>query len=91
MAVFSTQHLQKVYSWTEYKQDDPKITGLPDDVRLNKNEGNEVLAFIRQYMADHQLSSIEDGQKVERKIHYAPGQCKSRKELAEWIFYWFND
>lgn len=73
------------YSWTTYEDDDPKVTGNPDSTLLSRKEGYEVLYFINKYMKENKLSTVAEGQKVEKMIHKAPKDKRSHKHVSEWI------
>lgn len=76
------------YSWTVYGDDDPKIRGILDSTFLNRNEGYEVLYFINEFIETHtanNLTNLEFGEKVEKKIHKCPGKNRSQKNIKDWI------
>ena len=74
------------YSWTAYGDDNPKITGSPDNILFNRHEGYEVLYLINEFMKFHQLTSKEDGQKIEKMIHdKLPSDTRARADVIEWI------
>lgn len=74
------------YSWKAYRNDDPKITGYPDDELLNRKEGYEILAFINMYAEKHWFIYKQDCLKVERMIrHNLPEYIRSRREIYNWI------
>lgn len=69
------------YSWTALREDDPKKTGHPDNVLLNRGEGYEVLAFLQRNCA-----SVADAQKAERAIRTrVPGNIRSRAGIFDWL------
>lgn len=71
----------KDYSWTAIGDDNPKKTGLPDNVELNRHEGYEVLSFLRK-----NFNSISDAQKAERAIrNQVPGNLRSRAHILQWL------
>jgi hypothetical protein len=84
------------YKWNAKDEgDDPKVTGSPDNDLLDRNEGYEVLAFIKRYVekrkwvdADNKplvSPSIGTGQKVERLIRQCPSNKRSHKNIEEWV------
>jgi hypothetical protein len=81
MPLFRREHLQFLneYSWTATGGDDPTKRGTPDDDLLNRSEGYEVLYFINQYMENHGLTEILDGNKVESILYSLPSSCRSRR------------
>lgn len=71
----------KDYSWTVLGDDDPKKTGHPDNVLLNRTEGYEVLPFLRR-----NFNSVADAQKAERAIrNKVPGNLRSRAHILQWL------
>ena len=55
------------YSWTIVNRDS-KVTRKPDNLKLNRKEGYEVLEFINKFIKDVNLNSKYDGLKAERLI-----------------------
>ncbi|SBV91744.1 conserved hypothetical protein [uncultured Desulfovibrio sp.] len=77
---------EKSYIWKVLPNDNPKITGKPDSTLLNRNEGYEVLDFINNYMKTHKLSTVAEGQKVEKMIRNdVPKHIHSHSKISEWI------
>jgi hypothetical protein len=56
------------YDWTT-PEDAPKLKSGPDRNLFTSTEGHEVLYMINCLMEDLALTSIEDGQAIERLIH----------------------
>lgn len=74
------------YSWTVYKDDDPKVTGAPDDTLLNRKEGYEILYFVNKFCEMYSLKQKTSANKVERLIRNdVPTDIHSQKRIAEWI------
>ncbi len=74
------------YSWTIFRNDDPKITGHPDDVLLNRKEGYEVLPFINRFAERYKLENKSDGNKIEKMIREKlPSDIRSRRNIALWL------
>lgn len=74
------------YSWTVYQNDDPKVTGNPDDTLLNRMEGYEVLYFVNKFCEMHSLKQKASANKVERLIRNdVPSYIHSQNKVAEWI------
>ena len=74
------------YSWTTYSNDNPKITGEPDNTLLNRKEGYEVLYFINKYADLHNYKLITTGEKIERMIREkVPSNIHSQKDVKKWI------
>lgn len=86
MALIARSDLQFTYSWTAIPPDDARVTGTPDDVLLNRNEGYEVLPFINRMAKESKWTTKEPGLKVERMIRNGlPGSIRSRKNIWQWI------
>ena len=74
------------YSWSVYKDDDPKVSGEPDSTLLNRNEGYEMLYFINKFMQIHSLESIKSANKIEKMIkEYVPSDIRSQKNIKNWL------
>lgn len=74
------------YSWTAIPGDDPRITGEPDSTMFNRHEGYEVLYMINKCMEKWNLSSVADGEKIERLIkEKLPSDVRSQKNVFEWL------
>lgn len=87
MANFGKDSLKFNYSWTTTEGDSKKVTGYPDSVLLNRNEGYEILHFINKYMATRNLNNtisnfivIEDS--IKRNI---PSNLRSQAHIKEWL------
>lgn len=87
MAVIEESDLTyKDYSWTVYENDDPEVTGEPDNTLLNRKEGYEILYFINKFCENHGLKSKSSATKVESMIRsHVPSRIHSQKEIDEWI------
>lgn len=84
MAYFTRSNLQYNYYWTT-TQGDSKLTGEPDHSLLSRTEGYEVLYMINKIMSIRSLSSVSEGQKIERMIHQAPSNYHSQAHIKTWI------
>lgn len=74
------------YSWTAHSNDDPKITGAPDNTLLNRNEGYEVLYFINKMAEIHYLKNKKDGEKIEMMLREkVPSYLQSQGQIKWWI------
>ncbi|MDD6180611.1 MAG: hypothetical protein ACI33N_00375 [Desulfovibrionaceae bacterium] len=92
MAVTADQ-LRCKYVWTEYPAGDPRLTGEADDVRFNRAEGHEMLAFITAYLKRHGLEETPDNAvRVECLIRESlPSFCMFRKTVDMWISQHWDD
>jgi cell division protein YceG involved in septum cleavage len=60
-------HLQENL-WTRDKGD-ALYSGKLDQVKVDKDEGYEVLYFIQKFLDEHKLSNVESALRVEYLIH----------------------
>jgi len=89
---FMRANLQFSYSWSIYRDDDPRRTGKPDSVELDRHEGYEVLLFISRFLTDREpwisggtAAAVHIAQKVERMIRAAPPHIRQREQLSQWV------
>jgi len=80
MANLTKANLQYDYKWSHVGDDDPKKTGNPDHVELNRQEGYEVLPFLNK-----NYPTNSDALKAERAVHKVPGNLRTRKHIYDWI------
>ena len=84
--VITKKDLQYEYSWSVYKDDDPKVSGKPDNTLLNREEGYEMLYFINKFMQIHNLTSIETANKIEVMIkEFLPSDIRSQENIKVWL------
>jgi hypothetical protein len=93
MALYSQKDMVfKDYSWTVFSNDNPKITGEPDNTLLNRKEGYEILYFINKFISIHEINDIETCHKIEIMIRkFIPTNIHSQKTIQIWIeSHWYN-
>lgn len=56
------------YTWNR-DQGDGEYTGIQDQIRVDKDEGYEVLYFIQTFMNQYKLSTTDDVHRVEDALH----------------------
>lgn len=56
------------YIWTR-DQGDGEYTGIKDRVRIDKDEGYEVMYFIEYFMNKEELDKLKDAHKIEDALH----------------------
>ena len=56
------------YTWARDKGDG-EYTGIQDRIRIDKDEGYEVLYFIQTLMRKHDLKTLSDVHKIEDLLH----------------------
>ncbi len=87
MANFKKSDLKLMYSWTaSAENDNAKITGKPDSILLDRNEGYEVLPFLNNYMTykgwtlKTTLNKLEDCLRKD-----VPGTTRSHANIKNWL------
>ncbi len=86
METYLKSALHYSYNWSVYADDDPRISGLPDDTPFNRQEGEEVLYLIH-LLSDHLAYSVESfGERMERMIRQdLPETITTQAEALHWI------
>ncbi|PHR54441.1 MAG: hypothetical protein COA44_13065 [Arcobacter sp.] len=56
------------YTWLR-DQGDSEYTGIQDRIRIDKDEGYEVLYFIQTLMNKHSLTTLDHVHKIEDLLH----------------------
>ncbi|MEL1245848.1 hypothetical protein AAEO56_16360 [Flavobacterium sp. DGU11] len=86
MIHFSTNVLRHSASWTTSEEACTKISGFPDNVVLNVNEGYEVLHFVSGYMSYRGWHSEITFQNIESVIKTRlPFTVRTHKEVKDWL------
>ncbi len=86
MPLLSASDLMYDYSWTVVSGDNPQITGVPDEVLLNRDEGYEMLAFINRIAEVSQWTEKHSALKVERLIKkHLPSDIRARASIWQWL------
>jgi hypothetical protein len=90
--VLKESDLQYRYSKSALRGDDPRNTGFPDSILLNRGELYEVLPFLNRFVQDtHYVNTSRpftdaDGLKAERLLHNSvPGSLRSREHIRDWL------
>lgn len=87
MPLLSKSELKYQYSWTTYRDDDPKVTGEPDSTLLNREEGYEILYFINKFATIYNLKKKASGLKIERMIKTGlPSNIRSQEKVRSWVY-----
>lgn len=87
MAIYNKSDLlYKNYFWsTDYTNDDPRVTGIPDATLLNRQEGYEILYFINKFAEKHELDTSEC-MATEYKIrNELPSNIRSQIDIQYWL------
>lgn len=63
-----TNDLQYQYTWTRDKGD-ALYSGKLDQIKIDKNEGYEILYFIQSFMNEFNLRKLQDVHRIENLIH----------------------
>lgn len=69
------------YNHTAWPDDDPRLTGKPDSILLNKSESYEMVYFINRYMTAKVWKQKETFQKIEKYL-------KESKERDKSHYFW---
>ena len=89
MAYTSADMVYKHYKWeATYSQDDPKVTGEPDNTELNRKEGYEMLYFINKLATKWgwSVTSKSSCQNLEKIIRdQVPSNIRIQRGILEWI------
>ena len=85
MTVVNSNNLQYPYTWAAYKQNDPRVSGEPDNTLLRKDVGNEVLYFINKFCEWYLINDVSTAQKIERMIQASPQSIYTQFALKQWI------
>ena len=86
MYLFTTADMQFDYLWTQFPENDPRISGAPDKTRFNRNEGHEMLYLINQLAQLWHLRQICSCLKIERMLKEAlPERLVKQEIVMEWI------
>ncbi len=74
------------YRWSEYEDDNPRISGAISDIAFNRSEGCEILYLINRFMEDWGLEGIQSGQKIERMIrNHLPYNVTTQIDVKIWV------
>jgi hypothetical protein len=86
MELLNRSDLQFSYSWTAISPDDPRVTGIPDNTLLNRNEGYEVLSFLNRLAKASDWTTKAPALKAERLIkNHLPGNVRSHNNVWSWL------
>ncbi len=86
MISFSTTVLRHSSQWTTSEEACRAITGFPQHIMLNVNEGYEVLHFVCRYMAYKGWYAEVTFQNIESAIKTRlPFSVRSHKDVQEWL------
>lgn len=56
------------YTWSRDEGDEP-FKGKSDRIKVDKDEGYEVVYFIQKFMEKHSLTKVGDVRKIEDALH----------------------
>ncbi len=86
MINFSTKVLRHSAKWTTPEETSSAITGFPDTIELNVNEGYEVLHFVCRYMAYRGWYAEVTFQNIESAIKTRlPFNARTHKDVKDWL------
>ena len=86
MDTFRKENLVFKYTWSPYEKDDPRVSGIPDNTKFDRKEGQEVL-YIISSLTDHVAWGVEGfGERAEKLIHeQLPEGITTQSEVIRWI------
>lgn len=86
MINFPTNVLRHSAKWTTTEEASSRITGFPDTIELNVNEGYEVLYFVCRYMSYRGWYSETTFQNIETVIKTRlPFAVRTHNDIKEWL------
>jgi len=92
MTVIYAHELNYRYSQTAIPPDDPRRTGFPDSVLLNRSELYEVLNFLNRFCRDTRYLpngpafGKAEALKAERALQTTvPGSIRSHAGITDWL------
>lgn len=86
MDTFTKENLIYEYNWSQYKINDPRISGIPDTTEFNRKEGEDVF-YIINHLTDHVAWDVGSfACKVEQLIHdRLPEEITNQQDTIQWI------
>jgi len=86
MALLSKNELQYNYSWKEYNNEDPKVSGELDNTIFNRSEGYEMLYLLNKIAAMQNITNKTICLRMEIMIiDSLPGEICSQIDVRNWI------
>jgi hypothetical protein len=86
MVTFSKDTLRHSCSWNTTEELSKTISGFPDAIILNINEGYEVLHFVCRYMVYKNWAAEATFQNLETALKTRlPINVKTHYEVKEWL------
>lgn len=74
------------YTWRVDRGDNPDQRGLLDRVRVDRDEGYEVLHFINHFCRKLRISVSRHGSLIEELLKTAPSNMVMRDQLQNWVW-----
>lgn len=74
------------YRWKADPGDNPHYRGLLDRIKVDRDEGYEVLYFITDFCRTLRISAACHAHEIERLLQRAPGSMVMRKQLEDWVW-----
>lgn len=80
------QMTYKNYSWTNFEEGDPRISGNLDSTTFNRNEGNEMLYIIQKLIEIWKLEDRKSVRKLEKMIFkFLPDEIVKQEDVKNWV------
>ncbi len=87
MILFSKKNLcYEDYKWSVYPQNDPRVSGKPDQTPFDRQEGNEVIYLINKLMILWEYRFASSGNKMEKLIReQLPVEIITQEAVQKWL------
>lgn len=84
--IFHHKRCHYEHNWSKHEENDPKISGIPNNTDFNRNEGWKVLYIVKS-LTDHLAYKVESfGNKMEEFVHNRlPVEIRTQKDTIKWI------
>jgi hypothetical protein len=84
--VSKLQMAYKSYLWTNFEEEDPKISGKLDSTIFNKKEGYEMLYIIQKLIEIWKLEDRKSVRKLEKMIFkFLPDEIVKQEDVKNWV------
>ncbi|WP_158897035.1 MULTISPECIES: hypothetical protein [unclassified Pseudomonas] len=80
--VITRSDLKESYRWTADKGDNPNYTGKLDQIKIDRDEGYEVLRFLNAVCTENKEQALKAERLIKRHL---PGHIVMRAEILKWL------
>jgi len=81
---FEKSDLVFEYEWKKYNDWSPKVSGEFGRTPFERNQGNQVLYFINEFMRANQLERMDQAKKIERMLNELAAKG-TQLQFAGWV------